>query len=289
MEAVDNTPVAESHVADGDFEISQYGIFSDAFNTNNVLKTNIVEHNSSIANLKSQLSVDSVFMGPICENCVEAFDSVTQRVDVVDANLGQIGDYLAGVADNYTKGDKKAMDIYLAATNVNGQLKITTSRLDGSNPEEQIYNYLIAQGYSPAGAAGIMGNLVRESGYIPSNVQDGMGYSDEAYVEGLKNGTISREDFIYDSRGFGLAQWTYWSLKRDMYDALGPENIDSLPAQLDFLTTNMSPELQSMLKNATNPSQAADIFHNYYERSADTTLAHREYSASQVYNKYANV
>lgn len=131
-----------------------------------------------------------------------------------------------------------------------------------------------------------MGNLERESGFIASNVQNGMGYSDEAYVNGIKNGTISREQFINDSRGFGIAQWTYSTRKAALYDALGPENIDNLSMQLDFMCNEMGSNLRNSMMNATNPAAAAQTFHNVYERSADSSTRNRENSAANIYNRF---
>jgi hypothetical protein len=40
--------------------------------------------------------------------------------------------------------------------------------------------------------------------------------TDAEYTAAVNNGSYT--NFINDSAGYGLAQWTYWSLKRDMLE-----------------------------------------------------------------------
>jgi len=81
--------------------------------------------------------------------------------------------------------------------------------------EKQIFDALTAAGLSPAGAAGLMGNLYAESGLRANNLQNGfekrLGMNDEQYTAAVDNG--SYDGFVHDSAGYGLAQWTYWSRK----------------------------------------------------------------------------
>lgn len=59
--------------------------------------------------------------------------------------------------------------------------------LVGSNNAEKTYNFLRSKGLSPQQAAGIMGNLQVESGFIPNNQQNGSPWPQD---------------------GWGIAQWT---------------------------------------------------------------------------------
>ena len=85
--------------------------------------------------------------------------------------------------------------------------------------EEIIWNFLKEQGYSDAGCAGIMGNLYAESGLNPVNLQNTfekkLGLTDQEYCNAVDNGTYA--NFIHDSAGWGLAQWTFWSRKQNFY------------------------------------------------------------------------
>ena len=92
--------------------------------------------------------------------------------------------------------------------------------LIGKNNEEKIWNYLVGKGLSDAGAAGLMGNLYAESALNPKNLQNSyektLGYTDDSYTAAVDDGTYS--NFVRDSAGYGLAQWTFWSRKQNMLE-----------------------------------------------------------------------
>ena len=88
----------------------------------------------------------------------------------------------------------------------------------GSSTERTIWNYFCCKGFSPAGVAGLMGNLYAESGLNPINLQNTyekrLGLTDAEYTAAVDSGSYS--NFVRDSAGYGLAQWTYWSRKEAM-------------------------------------------------------------------------
>ena len=61
-----------------------------------------------------------------------------------------------------------------------------------STNEKRIWDYLTGKGLSPAGAAGLMGNLYAESGLNPQNLQNTyekkLGYTDAAYTAAVDSG-----------------------------------------------------------------------------------------------------
>jgi len=105
--------------------------------------------------------------------------------------------------------------------------------------EKKIWDYLKAQGYTDAAIAGVMGNLYAESGLISTNLENyyerRFGMSDIEYTNAVDNGTYS--DFITDSAGYGLAQWTYWSRKKGLleYAKSKGTSIGDLTMQLGYL------------------------------------------------------
>ena len=84
--------------------------------------------------------------------------------------------------------------------------------------EKIIWNYFKSKGLNDYGIAGLMGNLYAESGLCPHNLQNTyekkLGMTDIEYTVAVDNGTY--DNFIKDGAGYGLAQWTFWSLKKDM-------------------------------------------------------------------------
>ena len=79
------------------------------------------------------------------------------------------------------------------------------------NTEERIWSFLKAQGLTDAGTAGLMGNLYAESGLRPNNLQNSyegkLGMADAEYTERVDSGSYA--NFVRDSAGYGLCQWTY--------------------------------------------------------------------------------
>lgn len=140
-----------------------------------------------------------------------------------------------------------------------------------------IWSFLTRNGFSKVAAAGIMGNLYAESGLKPENLQNGfekyLGMSDKQYTEAVDNGSYSRDDFIDDKAGYGLAQWTFWSRKQELYDFMKGQSlsIGSLNGQLEFLLKEFEgrPQLLKKLKKATTVQEASNAVLHDYERPAD--------------------
>lgn len=168
--------------------------------------------------------------------------------------------------------------------------------LKGSNNEEKIWNYLKSKGLNDYGIAGLMGNLHAESGLIPTNLQNSyekkLGFTDITYTNAVDNGTYN--NFVKDSAGYGLAQWTYWSRKQNLLDFAKAKktSIGDLEMQLDFLWKEIQgyTTVFNTLKNATSVREASDVVLLQYERPADQSEAVQKKRANYgetYYKKYA--
>lgn len=169
--------------------------------------------------------------------------------------------------------------------------------LTGKSNEEKIWNFLIGKGLSKAGAAGLMGNLFAESALNPKNLQNSyekkLGHTDDSYTAAVDNGSYN--NFVRDSAGYGLAQWTFWSRKQNMLEfarAAG-KSIGDLEMQLDFLFKELSEGYKSVLavlKAATTVKAASDSVLLNFERPADQSDAVKTKRAGYgqtYYDKYA--
>lgn len=148
-----------------------------------------------------------------------------------------------------------------------------TTELTGNSTAQKIWNYLRGKGYSKAAAAGVMGNLYAESGLLSNNVQntfEGRVGSDDAYTRKVDNGSYSRDQFMKDSAGYGLAQWTYHSRKAGLYDRAKSNNasIADLGVQLDYLNSEASGSMPNY-KNIGNVREASNRWLFDFERPAD--------------------
>ena len=94
--------------------------------------------------------------------------------------------------------------------------KIDTSKVvDKAADPKVIWDFLKSQGLNDYGIAGLMGNLYAESGLKPTNLQNTfekkLGYTDAEYTAAVDQKLYT--NFVNDSAGYGLAQWTYYSRK----------------------------------------------------------------------------
>lgn len=141
---------------------------------------------------------------------------------------------------------------------------------------KQMFDFFVSKGMTKAGAAGLMGNLIAESGLEPTNLQNNyersLGLNDAQYTAAVDNGTY--QNFVRDAAGYGLAQWTYWSRKQALLDFKNARgaSIGDAQMQLDFLMQELEksyPTVLAVLKTATSIRTASDIVLLQFERPAD--------------------
>ena len=138
-----------------------------------------------------------------------------------------------------------------------------------------IWDFFIGKGLNAFAVAGIMGNLKAESALNPKNLQQTyekkLGFTDDSYTTAVDNG--SYDNFVNDSAGYGLAQWTYWSRKQALleYARSVKKSIGDLSMQLDFMWKELQgyTSVMKVLKSATSVREASDAILTGYERPAD--------------------
>ena len=165
------------------------------------------------------------------------------------------------------------------------------------NTEERIWVFLKAQGLTDAGIAGLMGNLYAESGLRPNNLQNSyegkLGMADAEYTERVDSGSYT--NFVRDSAGYGLCQWTYWSRKEALlaYAKKAGKSIGDLEMQLGFLMQELSSGYKTVLatlKTASSVRSASDAVLLQFERPADqseTVKVKRAGYGQKYFDKYA--
>ena len=159
------------------------------------------------------------------------------------------------------------------------------------------WNFLKGKIKNDFGVSGLMGELFAESGLNPQNLQNSyekkLGFTDATYTAAVDSGSYA--NFVHDSAGYGVAQWTFWSRKEALLNyvrALGA-SIGDLEAQLGFLYKELSesyPSVLAALKTATSVRAASDKVLTDFERPADQSEAVKIKRASYgqtYYDKYA--
>lgn len=165
--------------------------------------------------------------------------------------------------------------------------------------EAYIWEYVYGKLGNAIGAAAMMGNFWAESSLYPNRLQSskvGDGTS-EAYTAKVDSGQISRGDFINNGPGgggYGLAQWTYYTRKANMYDKWkngGYSSIGDIDLALDFWwweLNNGYGGTRKALINATDIKSASNYVLFNYERPADqgTSAQTKRANRAQIYYDY---
>lgn len=157
--------------------------------------------------------------------------------------------------------------------------------LNGSDNVDRIFKFLIApsQGLTVSQAAGVIGNLMAESGDTinPAIIQGG-GNAPPDYkpVSGV---------------GFGIAQWTFTARQQPLVNFMKPYgDITNLDGQVAFMWSELNgthAEALRALRGAATYQDATYVFHKYYEGSADSpsqVANGRGGKAKLVHDRYAD-
>ena len=150
---------------------------------------------------------------------------------------------------------------------------------------EEIYGILRAGGLTRAGALGLMGNWDCESNLEAGRVQgDFSPYrtGSKLYVSQITSGVISKEQFMRDAKGFGLAQWTYFSRKGALYDywRQSGDSLDSGRMQARFALYELATggeyaALYQFLKSSDDLRECVAKVCTIYERPAVNNISAR--------------
>ena len=194
----------------------------------------------------------------------------------------------------YKVFNSKGEIVYPTQIQETPKVEINTAAAD----PKVIWNYFKSKGLNDFGIAGLMGNLYAESGFKSCNLQGTyekkLGMTDAEYTAAVDNGTY--DNFVKDQAGYGLAQWTYWSLKQDLYNYLKKQNksIGDLEGQMEFLAHQLSTSYKPVwttLQTAKSVLEASNAVLLKFERPADQSEAAQNKRAGygqKYYDAYAS-
>ena len=122
---------------------------------------------------------------------------------------------------------------------------------------DEIFSACMQAGFTKEAACALLANLQAESALKPNNLEDTkndrLGMTDEQYTADVDNG--SYRNFVNDSAGYGLAQWTWWTRKQNMlaFARSYGTSIGDLGMQIDFLFKEMQesfPAIWNIMKSS---------------------------------------
>lgn len=223
-------------------------------------------------------------------------------------NMVELMKYLLYKADEYNYyGGVTELDFAEFAPGAFGDISIV-----GNNIQDKVWCALIDAGFTEYAAAGAMGNFMVESGYATNNLENSSnsqsGVSDEEFTERVNNGSITKEEFvssetfglykmktygsdiIYNSYGYGLAQWTFPTRKQALYEATkgSGSTIDDVDAQVRYLVNEIMTNYRGVpdCQKAKSVAEACEIFQVQFEGAADAHLDRRIEYAEEFYKIY---
>lgn len=173
---------------------------------------------------------------------------------------------------------------------------IAAANVSGGSEAQQVWNYFRQQGLTKEGTAGLMGNLEQESGNHAVRVQGDLTppyQKSQEYTTKADNGSI---DFVNDSKGYGLAQWTYNSRKQGLLDAARANgaSVGDIGVQLAYLNNELNTSYGSVmntLKSTNDIKTASNAVLHDFEKPADQSASVENARASLAqahYNQFAN-
>ena len=153
---------------------------------------------------------------------------------------------------------------------------------------QDIYTRLIRAGFTHAGACALLGNWQAESELQSNNVEKGRGLNDAVYTAAVDQGMMSRAQFVSDSAGYGLAQWTDRSRKGKLYDyakACGV-SISDAGMQVEFALLEFpteAPDTFKLCMSSDDMKKCTEWICRYYERPTVNNVSYR-YECAQRFS-----
>ncbi len=166
-----------------------------------------------------------------------------------------------------------------------------------ADKDQLVWDMLYSAIKNSYGVAGIMGNLQAESGINSENLQNtgerALGMTDSQYTKAIDDGSYT--NFTNDNFGYGIAQWTYSSRKKNLlnYAQKIGSSIGDMAMQLSFLLDELRFEYSSVwyaLLNSASVKEASDAFMLKFERpknQSEENMKRRAELGQRFYDKYS--
>lgn len=170
--------------------------------------------------------------------------------------------------------------------------------MDITENKKIFHDFFLKEIKNEYGVAGLWGNIYAESGGRPNNLQNSyeskLGYTDETYTKAVDDGIYL--NFVYDSAGYGLAQWTFYSRKQNLLEFAREQgtSIADFQMQLQFLLKELKEHYTSVfeaLKTADSVREASDIVMTKYEKPktiTEETMSRRAQFGQSFYDEFVN-
>ncbi len=171
-----------------EYNVSDYGIFTNAISTANTLKSKIGLGKDAIASSKTILGNEAVFMGPAADSCLEVITSADAKLTDAVSNFGTIANFLQQTAENYKSGDQAAAGALENIASIMSTDNGTVIYYSQKGYYDQNGNFhqwssswgksIASSGCGPTSMAACLANLFHDPSITPSTVANMLGYND---------------------------------------------------------------------------------------------------------------
>ena len=176
-----------------DYSVSDYVIFSDGINTTKTYNNQIDSLQTDLSNSKIKIADQSIFMGPIQENCLEEFETLDTSMTTMSQNLSTISSYLSEICNAYQTGDKKASQTVLKETqNSDGTITLSTTTRNSNliYSDSSGYVFPFAQGVSAPVSSHVGYRNAPTAGASTNHKGTDIGVSYGTEIHAIASGTV---------------------------------------------------------------------------------------------------
>ena len=203
-----------------EFSMSDYQIFGQAIETGKVLNSKLQDEEAAIKECQEVLGSESIFMGPIADNCKDSSTKCISKLTQSQENYTTIGTYLQSTSDKYQAGDKEAENYLLSVENG----KVTSGKASSIsyNGNTIYYNQkgyfkdgvlhewptkwtktISFSGCGPTSMAACLANMLGDPSITPSTIANLMKHADN--IGGRFVGKAAKKFGIQQTCKYGLS------------------------------------------------------------------------------------
>ena len=167
--------------------------------------------------------------------------------------------------------------------------------IQGGTNTQTVCLTLKQSGASDNGIAGVMSNINFESGFLSTNLENKyeqiLGYNDQSYTAAVDNGSYN--NFVNDSAGYGLCQWTYYTRKAALLNSAKSNgvSIGDVGNQISFLFRELKNGYSGLYNAIMSGSEsvesiASNFCHNFENPANHTQCDTTRVSYARSYYSY---
>ena len=122
-----------------DYNVTDYKIFENAISTTNKYVEAVNNSEEVAKEVKTTISNESIFMGPIQQNCVTEFGALDADLNSIHTNIVSISTFMTTTSTNYQTGDKEASNTITNTDTTNTAATTSTTQTSGVSSDGTTY------------------------------------------------------------------------------------------------------------------------------------------------------